>query len=183
MHLWDNLTCDQDNCFLINTRNNTPSIENTTITDTSDNTNRINSTHEDTKRNSTLIIIITVCSVVSLGLFALSIRILFYKTKYWNSFCQLFKRNHRESPFSSAPPSFHSDRLRSNHSDLPGYRGIEVSPPKYEEAIVTQIRGTQMHDPSSSTQAVWMPIYVRTPGPFVQQDWATQTIRHQTLPN
>ncbi|KAG2212286.1 hypothetical protein INT47_001645 [Mucor saturninus] len=203
MHVWDNLTCDQDSCFLVNTPRyiNTTSISNTTQPVTgsgSDGNEHVQDHVEDNKRSSTIIAVVIVCTVISFCLLALSVRILFYKTKYWPTInkyfcCNFWPRNNNEtidsSVPSSGPPSFRSEMvIRSNNSDLPGYTGREVSPPKYEEAIVTQIRGARYHhnmdyhQPSSSTQAVWVPVYAR-PGSFVQHDWATQTIRHQTLPN
>lgn len=195
MHAWGNLTCNQDSCLLVNTNGSEQSngtfIGNSThpIAGSGSGNRKKHHNNDDNKRSITIIAVVTVCTIVSICLLAVSVRILFYKTKYWTvinryfccSLCSTSSRNETVD----APPSFHSEMvMRSNNSsDLPSYTNQDASPPKYEQAIVTQIRDMRHADhPSSSTQAAWAPVCVR-PGPYVQQDWATHTMRHQTLPN
>lgn len=202
MHAWDNLTCDQDSCSLVNANGSQPTvptpIDNSThhpIAGTGSGNKKIHHKSEEEKINHspTTIAIITVCTVISFCLLALSIRILFYKTKYWtiiNKYlcCSLctYRQMNETGNNSTAPPSFRSEMvMRSNNSSdlLPCYSNQDASPPKYEQAIVTQIRGMRDHYPSSSgQQPIWVPVYLRPQhGNYdLQQDWATQTMRHQT---
>lgn len=124
-------------------------------------------------------------------------RILFYKTKYWpvinKYFCCGFMpykapppNDTTETPPSmmtssstpnTAPPSFMDSNRRTSDQSLPSYFHQDPSPPKYEQAIVTQIRGMRFfsdHHPSNSNsgntrgtsnnnmveQPIWVPIYL-----------------------
>ncbi|CAO3631661.1 unnamed protein product [Mucor hiemalis] len=171
---------------------------------TNKDTNRHHNSPFDLKSGSAISIALTsVCIIVSLCLVAWLIRILFYKTTYWpviNKFLCCGRCAYKSSDGSSnrsststtrsPPPSFHSTglvmRSNSNNSShgsvLPNYFQQDPSPPKYEHAIVTQIRGMRFLNHSSldndnnensasehqpiwvpAQQPVWMPVYISPP--------------------
>lgn len=174
MHAWDNLMCDQDSCSLINADGTQPSIPipigNTSHPTTGAGSGNTRKEHKEEKKNNTVIIVVTsVCTFISIVLMVFFGRILL--SKY---LCFGFCSKNIETIQPTAPPSFQSEMvMRSNNSsDLPTYSNREPSPPKYQEAIVTQIRGIG-HHPSASTQSNILYQSNDTP-----QDWATQTIRH-----
>ncbi|KAG1137698.1 hypothetical protein G6F37_011062 [Rhizopus arrhizus] len=88
------------------------------------------------------------------------------------------KRSANSSIPTSAPPSF-SQVIRSgrphsstsSHSEvLPSYLSA-ISPPKYEHAIVTQIRGhsrDSLHGEHQPTPSIWIPVYFTNPSQFVR---------------
>lgn len=124
----------------------------------------------------------TACVVISLCLVAWLARLV-WKSGYSTLFCCCFKKKEISLP-NTPPPSFHSVlyspqvmlmRPETNQSSdnvgeaenepLPGYHNQGPSPPKYEQAIVTQIRGFTFNEdifPSSSSQqnTVWIPVYL-----------------------
>jgi hypothetical protein len=224
MHTWDNLTCDSDTCNLINIDGSLPAtpipLDNNSTTSTTTNTNNTSNYHPNNNHHQfglrsgspTFIALITVCTFVSIGLLVWLTRILFYKTKYWSTINKIFccgrfpyKPKQEEQVIqessiipNTAPPSFHQSEMmmrRTNSTNsLPSYFNQDPSPPKYEQAIITQIRpgGSghffDYHLPSTSStteQPIWVPVYLSsTRNTYIShQDWATQTIRHQPVPS
>ncbi|KAI8061929.1 hypothetical protein BDF21DRAFT_428829 [Thamnidium elegans] len=172
MQAWDNLTCDQDSCSLTNADGTRPSIPipigNTSHPTAGTGTGNSRKEHKEEKNNMIVIVATSICAFISVVLMVVFGRI--FLSKY---LC--FGICSKNTETIAAPPSFQSEMvMRSNNSsDLPVYSNREASPPKYQEAIVTQIRGTD-HHPSTSTQSNIL--YQSNDAP--PQDWATQTIRH-----
>lgn len=173
------------------------------------------STNNGFRNNSPAIIALTSISVFAfLCLLILLIRVIFFKTKYWHNvnkyvFCGVCSSPPRHRVVSSQPPSFRSQndnrsiRSMSSTDDetLPSYHRQDPSLPKYEQAIVTQIRGLRLSIGSSSTsstssnneqQPIWVPVYynaenrqIHVNSPILsslfysQEDWAAP--RHRTI--
>ncbi|GAA5806212.1 hypothetical protein HPULCUR_011743 [Helicostylum pulchrum] len=177
MHAWDNLMCDQDSCSLINADGTQPSIpipigntSHPTAGTGSGNSRKKEHEKEKEKNNTVIIVVTSVCTFISIIMMVLFGRILLSKFLCFG----ICSKNNETIIQPTAPPSFQSEMvMRSNNSsDLPAYPNREPSPPKYQEAIVTQIRGID-HHPSTSTQSNILYQSNDTP-----EDWATQTIRH-----
>jgi hypothetical protein len=167
----------------------------------------------DFRNNSPAIIALTSISVFAfLCLLILLIRIVFFKTKYWKVINKYLFCGVCSSPPRTRPPSFRtftSSQLQTrsihSHADsdidvLPSYHRQDPSLPKYEQAIVTQIRGLRLSIGSSSSssateqQPIWVPVYVsreqndiHVSSPIFNsffsgsniQDWAAP--RHRTI--
>ncbi|KAL9546422.1 hypothetical protein PS6_007671 [Mucor atramentarius] len=169
-------------------------------TTSSGNINPHRSPFDPRTKSPTSIALISVCSIISFLLVIWLVRIVFYKTKYWPwinrylccGFCHppikplptasLTSTSSDSIQPDSRPPSFHSNHrprsmqqhsihsLNSSHTSLPSYHCQDPSLPKYEQAIVTQIRGMSFfdHHPSTSSstsseqqqQPIWIPIYL-----------------------
>ncbi|KAI8342609.1 hypothetical protein BC941DRAFT_413284 [Chlamydoabsidia padenii] len=151
--------------------------------------------HEPQEHNATAIALSVTCTLIFVGILGWLFR-LWKRSRYWPSFKQPVRLTC--STPNSAPPSFRStaataavpemtcitDRPSSTRSSsgssnsrgggepLPSYFSPDPSPPKYEHAIVTQIRGlledgNYQYQASSSTDhqsgalppPMWVPIY------------------------
>jgi hypothetical protein len=168
-HAWDNLTCAQDSCLLLNRDGTPPPVpgsDNINITVSGPNNSHPTRQHYnqlDVKSGSAAsIALLTSCIILALCLVALVTRC-FCRTRLKRKIA-LFLNN---DTFVSPPPSFHSNSSNTmmmmmmmmarapSRETLPDYD--ENLPPKYEHAIVTQIRGFAS---TSTTEAGWIPVYV-----------------------
>ncbi|KAI8877843.1 hypothetical protein K501DRAFT_288178 [Backusella circina FSU 941] len=190
-HTWENLNCNT-NCSLSTPNGSAPPVPTPLAavpSPTANATNGKESNHRHHHNGLNLrsgspasIALTTTCTFISLCLLAWLARLV-WKSRYASLFCCCFSRKRKRdiSLPNTPPPSFHSavlyspqvmlmrsDTNRSSEGEnepLPGYDNQGPSPPKYEQAIVTQIRGftfNEDHFPSSSSQqnTVWIPVYL-----------------------
>jgi hypothetical protein len=156
-HSWTNLTCDQNTCLLIMKDGSPPPIPLPLETRPSHNVSKYNIK----SKSPASIALTTSCIIIAISILILIILLL---RRYLN-------KKH------SRPPSYQVVR-QPVIEILPSYDQQEPSPPKYEHAIVAQIRG---HHPSSndtSTSSTTTPIVTYNQASLfhTSNDWAT--IRH-----
>ncbi|KAG1457458.1 hypothetical protein G6F46_007294 [Rhizopus delemar] len=167
-YTWNNLTCDPFNCILVGKL--PPSVPPASLTGHGpSNTTGKPHTQHDPLRSFHPPTAIAVIVFIIIGMLAIS-------TTCFMKRCKRKKSANPSIP-SSAPPSF-SQAIRSSrphsstssHSEvLPSYRSA-ISPPKYEHAIVTQIRGhsrDSLHGEHQPTPSIWIPVYFTNPSQFV----------------
>lgn len=200
-HNWINLTCDQNICQLVMNDGSPPPIPIPLDIQSFNNVGTYNKYNIKSKSPAS-IALTTVCTIVAISLFILLARTIYYKPKLLThilSYCCCCRVP--KTPISR-PPSYQVVR-QPTIEILPSYDQQEASPPKYEHAIVTQIRSH--HHPSyysnndastsSSLSAtpIWIPVYVNHDQPtnrmtvssplfqtfLTSNDWAT--VSHHPL--
>ncbi|KAI8874686.1 hypothetical protein K501DRAFT_339114 [Backusella circina FSU 941] len=170
-HAWDNLTCAQNSCLLLSRDGSpppVPSSDNINITVSGPNTSHPRQQQQphyynplDIKSGSAASIALTTsCIILALCIVALLLRC---RKRLERKLALVLHHDVSSSP----PPSFCSTptptmmmmmRASSSQETLPDYD--ENIPPKYEHAIVTQIRGFPSSASSSAEAAGWIPVYV-----------------------
>jgi hypothetical protein len=195
-HSWTNLTCDQNTCQLIMNDGSSPPIPIPLDIHPSNNVSTY-SKYNIRSKSPTSIALTTISIIIGICFLILLAKIISRNPKLSSLFgCCFVSKTTRTR---SRPPSYqvvHQPMIEI----LPSYDQQEPSPPKYEQAIVTQIRG---HHPYSETAAstsssaatpIWIPVYINHDQPtnrttisspmfrtfLTSNDWAT--IRHHPPP-
>lgn len=168
-YTWNNLTCDPINCILVGKL--PPSVQPASLTGHGpSNTTGKPHTQHDPLPSFHPPTAIAVIVFITIGMLAISTTCFMKRCKR--------KRSANSSIPTSAPPSFSQAILSSrphsstsSHSEvLPSYLSA-ISPPKYEHAIVTQIRGhsrDSLHGEHQPTPSIWIPVYFTNPSQFVR---------------